>query len=47
MTTIDKNLIDSYSNLLEGLSAFNKLELIERLSNALKEKAPKKPTFTF
>ena len=31
MTTIDKNLIKSYSNLFEGLSAFNKRELIERL----------------
>lgn len=45
MTTIDKNLLESYSNLFEGLSAFNKKELIERLSNSLKVKATKKVNF--
>lgn len=45
MTTIDKNLLESYSNLFESLSPFNKLELIERLSNSLKVKATKKVDF--
>lgn len=36
MTITDKNILESYSNLFEGLSSFNKLELIERLSKSLK-----------
>lgn len=36
MTITDKNIIESYSGLFEGLSAVNKLELIERLSKSLK-----------
>jgi len=35
MNIVDRNLVESYSTLLEGLSASNKLELIERLSNSL------------
>ena len=45
MTTVDKKLLESYWSLFETLSAFNKLKLIERLSNSLKEKAPKKSNF--
>ena len=36
MTVTDKNIVETYSNLFEGLSSFNKLELIERLSRSLK-----------
>ena len=36
MTITDKNIVESYSNLFEGLSSINKLELIERLSKSLK-----------
>jgi len=36
MTVIDKNIVETYSNLFEGLSSINKLELIERLSKSLK-----------
>ena len=42
MTTIDKNILESYSNLFEGLSSFNKLELIERLSRSLKSETKSK-----
>jgi hypothetical protein len=42
MTTIDKNILESYSNLFEGLSPFNKLELIERLSKSLKAEVKSK-----
>lgn len=36
MTVTDKNIVETYSNLFEGLSSINKLELIERLSRSLK-----------
>lgn len=36
MTVTDKNIVETYSNLFEGLSSINKLELIERLSKSLK-----------
>ena len=45
MTTVDKKLLESYWSLFETLSAFNKLKLIERLSNSLQEKVPKKANF--
>jgi len=35
MNIVDRNIVESYSTLLEGLSASNKLELIERLSNSI------------
>ena len=36
MTVADKNIVETYSNLFEGLSSINKLELIERLSRSLR-----------
>ncbi|MDR7370502.1 hypothetical protein [Flavobacterium aquidurense] len=36
MTITDKNILESYSNLFEGLSFDNKIELIERLTKSLK-----------
>ncbi len=42
MTTTDKNIVESYSNLFESLSSFNKLELIERLSRSLKSETKTK-----
>lgn len=37
MTAAKKNIIDTYAALFEGLDAFTKLELIERLSKSLKK----------
>jgi len=37
MTVANKNIVDSYSKLFEGLDTFTKLELIERLSKSLKK----------
>ncbi|MDB4903670.1 MAG: hypothetical protein JWQ63_2951 [Mucilaginibacter sp.] len=37
MTVANKNIIDTYSKLFEGLDSFTKLELIERLSKSLKK----------
>jgi len=36
MTATDKNILEAYSNLFEGLSYINKIELIERLTKSLK-----------
>jgi hypothetical protein len=41
MTTTDKHIIDAYAGLFEGLSAINKIELIERLTKSLKSSAAK------
>jgi hypothetical protein len=41
MTYIDKNIIDTYSNLFEGLSSVSKLGLIERLTKSLKKEKSK------
>jgi len=41
MTATDKNIIEAYSNLFEGLSSINKIELIERLTKSLKAKTGK------
>jgi hypothetical protein len=41
MTIANKNIIETYSELFEGLDTFTKLELINRLSRSLKsEKDP-------
>ncbi len=40
MTTLDKNIIDSYFFQLEKLSSLAKLELIEKLINSLKKEKP-------
>jgi hypothetical protein len=37
MSYTDKYIVETYSGLLEGLSAFNKIELIDNLSKSLKE----------
>lgn len=36
MTVVDKNIVDTYTNLLEGLDSPIKLKLIERLSKSLR-----------
>lgn len=45
MTATDKNILETYSNLFEGLSSINKIELIERLTKSLKVSTSKKTTF--
>ena len=46
MTIANKNIVDTYARLFEGLDAFTKLELIERLSKSLKkEKHSKEKAF--
>ena len=37
MSYTDKYIVETYRGLLEGLSAFNKIELIDNLSKSLKE----------
>jgi hypothetical protein len=37
MTVANKNIIDTYAKLFEGLDAITKIELIERLSKSLKK----------
>ncbi len=37
MTLVDKNIVDTYTDLLEGLESSIKLELIDRLSKSLKK----------
>ncbi len=36
MSYTDKHIVETYTGLLEGLSADNKIELIEKLSKSLK-----------
>ncbi|MEO5649311.1 MAG: hypothetical protein ABIR03_05225 [Ginsengibacter sp.] len=36
MSITDRNIVATYSDLLEGLSSLNKMELIESLSKSLK-----------
>jgi len=38
MSVIDRNIVTTYSDLFEGLSSLNKIELIESLSKSLKVK---------
>lgn len=38
MSITDRNIISTYSDLFEGLSSLNKIELIESLSKSLKVK---------
>jgi len=46
MTFADRNIIDIYTNMLEGLSPVSKLELIENLSKSIrKEKTSKEAAF--
>ena len=46
MSYTDKHIIETYSGLLEGLSALNKIELIESLSKSLQtEKKTKDDLF--
>ncbi|MEN9339111.1 MAG: hypothetical protein RIQ62_423 [Bacteroidota bacterium] len=42
MTFIDKHIVETYAGLFEGLSAMNKIELIESLSKSLKKESEKK-----
>lgn len=45
MTVTYKNILESYSDLFEGLSFNNKIELIERLTKSLKIKKSKENNF--
>ena len=46
MTYADRHIIKAYSELFEGLSSMNKIELIENLSKSLKtEKKTKESRF--
>ncbi|URC11132.1 hypothetical protein [Flavobacterium sp. B183] len=45
MTVTDKNLLETYSNLFEGLSFSNKIELIERLTKSIKGAKSKESNF--
>jgi hypothetical protein len=45
MTVTDKNILESYSDLFEGLSFNNKIELIERLTKSLKINKSKENSF--
>ncbi|HEY5326119.1 MAG TPA: hypothetical protein VIJ27_03905 [Mucilaginibacter sp.] len=47
MTVANKNIIDTYSKLFEGLDSFTKLELIERLSKSLKKEKNSKDKVFF
>jgi uncharacterized protein YjfI (DUF2170 family) len=38
----DKNVVEAYTELFEGLSFTNKLELIERLSKSIRAESSKK-----
>lgn len=46
MTVANKNIVDTYTKMFEGLDSFTKLELIARLSKSLKkEKEAKHKSF--
>ncbi|WP_125719795.1 hypothetical protein [Flavobacterium ustbae] len=45
MTVTDKHILESYSNLFEGLSFSNKIELIERLTKSIKTNKAKENNF--
>lgn len=46
MTYAEKNIVETYSNLLENLSSIGKIELMERLTKSLKrEKKLKEQDF--
>ncbi|WP_374172458.1 hypothetical protein [Flavobacterium tructae] len=45
MTVTDKNLLETYSNLFEGLSFSSKIELIERLTKSTKGTKSKESNF--
>lgn len=47
MTVANKNIVDTYSKLFEGLDSFTKLELIERLSKSLKKEKNSKDKIFF
>lgn len=42
MTHAEKNIIETYSNLLENLSSIGKLELLERIKKSLKKEKESK-----
>ena len=47
MTYTDKHIVETYSDLFEGLSSISKIELIENLSKSLKPiKKPENLTST-
>ncbi|PBJ07386.1 hypothetical protein [Flavobacterium sp. ACN6] len=45
MTVTDKNILEAYSSLFEGLSFSNKIELIERLTKSIKGNKSKENNF--
>lgn len=42
MSNTDKYIVETYSRLFEGLSSLSKIELIESLTNSLKNEHSKK-----
>lgn len=44
MTLTERHIIDSYSNLFEGLNPSTKIELIEKLTKSLKKETKSKET---
>lgn len=46
MTYAEKNIIETYASLFEGLNSFSKIELLKRLVNSL-EKDHEKQKSTF
>ncbi len=44
MAYIDKHIVETYSDLFEGLSSSNKIDLIENLSKSLKTEKKVKDT---
>lgn len=47
MTFTDKNIIDNYLGLFEGLNSMSKLELIEKLTISLKAESKNKKNSFF
>jgi hypothetical protein len=47
MSYTEKQLIETYSNLFEGLSSLGKIELIQNLSKSLKKEKKSKDTKFF
>jgi hypothetical protein len=46
MTHTERHIVETYSELFEGLSAVSKLELLERLAKSIrKDKKPKEKDF--
>ena len=47
MTVAEKNIIETYSNLFEGLNSISKIELLEKLAKSLKRERKSRDTDFF